>query len=129
MENKGIDNYFQDIPTPEEIQKQLEEEKQKKEEKSLSKNDKIKEKKQGRPRVNKEHSYKITLIIDEILEDYMKESPFITMETRKDYLNRLIKEDFVKLIGGKMTDDDETLQKKWNEYKEERRQCLRNLKK
>jgi hypothetical protein len=72
----------------------------------------------GRPRINPEEPYKITFIVDEEIRDYMKQQPFITMESRKDYVNRLIKEDFEKRIGATTQDNQEDIQRKWNDYKE-----------
>lgn len=72
----------------------------------------------GRPRINPEEPYKITFIVDEEIRDYMKQQPFITMESRKDYVNRLIKEDFEKRIGATTQDNQENIQRKWNDYKE-----------
>ena len=72
----------------------------------------------GRPRINPEKSYKITFIVDEEIRDYMKQQPYITMESRKDYVNRLIKEDFEKKIGATTQDNEESIQRKWNDYKE-----------
>lgn len=72
----------------------------------------------GRPRINPEEPYKITFIVDEEIRDYMKQQPFITMESRKDYVNRLIKEDFEKRIGATTQDTQEDIQRKWNDYKE-----------
>ena len=75
-------------------------------------------KKLGRPRVNSIEPYKITFIVDEEIEEYMKQQPFITMESRKDYVNRLIKEDFEKRIGATSQDNEASIQRKWNDYKE-----------
>ena len=72
----------------------------------------------GRPRINPEEPYKITFIVDEEIRDYMKQQPYITMESRKDYVNRLIKEDFEKRIGATTQDNEESIQRKWNDYKE-----------
>ena len=72
----------------------------------------------GRPRINPEEPYKITFIVDEEIRDYMKQQPYITMESRKDYVNRLIKEDFENRIGATTQDNQETIQRKWNDYKE-----------
>ena len=72
----------------------------------------------GRPRINPEEPYKITFIVDEEIRDYMKQQPYITMESRKDYVNRLIKEDFEKRIGATTQDNQEDIQRKWNDYKE-----------
>lgn len=72
----------------------------------------------GRPRINPKEPYKITFIVDEEIEEYMRQQPYITMESRKDYVNRLIKEDFEKRIGATSRDNAESIQTKWIEYKE-----------
>lgn len=81
---------------------------------------KQKEGKAGRPRVNSENSYKLTIMINDELEDYMKKQPYITMESRKNYINRLIKEDFERRIGVEPSDTKRTVKKKWTDYIENR---------
>lgn len=127
--NKGIEGLF-DFPTLEEtetqsIQDQVEEPEEEKQinqeisQKNVIIENQTKKKKPiGRPRINPEEPYKITFIVDEEIRDYMKQQPFITMESRKDYVNRLIKEDFEKKIGATSQDDEITIQNKWNDYKE-----------
>lgn len=114
--NKALEGLF---PTLEEV----EERKQPIKEETKSQNyDIIENQKKkrpiGRPRINPEEPYKITFIVDEEIRDYMKQQPFITMESRKDYVNRLIKEDFEKRIGATTQDNQEDIQRKWNDYKE-----------
>jgi hypothetical protein len=126
--NKAIEGLF---PTLEETleEEQVREvetqppiEEEKKEETKPQKNDIINNQKKkkaiGRPRINPEENYKITFIVDSEIEDYMKQQPYITMESRKDYVNRLIKEDFEKRIGATSQDDENSIQRKWIEYKE-----------
>ena len=119
-EREAIQEEVQEIETKEEPKKEI-----KKETKTETKpqNDDIienqkKKKPIGRPRINPEEPYKITFIVDEEIRDYMKQQPYITMESRKDYVNRLIKEDFEKRIGATTQDNQDTIQRKWNDYKE-----------
>lgn len=125
--NKALEGLF---PTLEEVEEREQIQETKKNEKietetkkeTKSKNNVIienqKEKKLGRPKINPENPYKITIIVDEEIVDYMKQQPYITMESRKDYINRLIKEDFEKRIGASSQDNQDTIQRKWNDYKE-----------
>ena len=127
--NKALEGLF-DFPsideteTKETIQEEIKEEiiqEEPKKETEPQKNDIIKnqsKKAKGRPRINPEEVYKITFIVDPEIENYMRQQPFITMESRKDYVNRLIKEDFEKRIGATSQDNQDTIQRKWNDYKE-----------
>ena len=129
--NKALEGLF-DFPTleesevkeqPQEIEKEEPLPRVETKEEPKSQNDDIIEnqtgkKKLGRPRINSIEPYKITFIVDEETEDYMRQQPFITMESRKDYVNRLIKEDFEKRIGATSQDNEDSIQRKWNEYKE-----------
>lgn len=129
--NKALEGLF-DFPTleesevkeqPQEIEKEEPLPRVETKEEPKSQNDDIIEnqtgkKKLGRPRINSIEPYKITFIVDEEIEDYMRQQPFITMESRKDYVNRLIKEDFEKRIGATSQDNEDSIQRKWNEYKE-----------
>jgi hypothetical protein len=119
-EREAIQEQVQEIETKEEPKKETK--KATKTETEPQKNDIIesttKKKAIGRPRINPTEPYKITFIVDEEIEEYMKQQPFITMESRKDYVNRLITEDFEKRIGATSQDTPETIQRKWNEYKE-----------
>ena len=130
--NKALEGLFptlEEVEEREQVQEIEKEEpikeetkKETKEETKPQKNDIIenqtKKRPIGRPRINPEEPYKITFIVDEEIRDYMKQQPFITMESRKDYVNRLIKEDFEKRIGASSQDTEETIQRKWNDYKE-----------
>lgn len=122
--NKALEGLF---PTLEEVEEREQvqeiETKQPIKEETKSQNDDIiknqtKKRPIGRPRINPEEPYKITFIVDEEIRDYMKQQPYITMESRKDYVNRLIKEDFEKRIGATTQDNQEDIQRKWNDYKE-----------
>ena len=119
--NKALEGLF-DFQTLDEIETREEPQERKKDETFSQNNDIIQTKTEkkaiGRPRINPKEPYKITFIVDPEVEDYMKQQPYITMESRKDYVNRLIKEDFEKRIGATSQDDEETIQRKWNDYKE-----------
>ena len=61
--------------------------------------------------------YCINFDIDKPLEDYFKETQWITRKTKKEYLNDLIRKDMIERIGAKKNCSDEELSQKWLEYK------------
>ena len=129
--NKALEGLF-DFPSIEESETEIIQEekttnnskKEDKKQKNVIIENQKEKKAKGRPRINSTDPYKITFIVDEETRDYMKQQPYITMESRKDYVNRLIKEDFKKRIGATSRDSEEEIQKKWQEYKERVRQSF-----
>jgi len=78
-------------------------------------------KKVGRPKESNddEKGYKLTLTINSLLADYMEnEQPYTTRESRKAYINRLIKQDLAKKIGANKDDSDEVFLSKYKKWKD-----------
>ena len=78
---------------------------------------------------NKNNNYAITFKIDADLTDYLKNIEKITFIesvksgkiesiTRTEFVNKLIREQFYKLIGVSDKDSADTINKKWLEYKD-----------
>ena len=74
----------------------------------------------------KEKPYNFLFEVNEVVEDYFKQSKFITQMTLKDYLNFLIRQDMIKRIGAKENCTDEELIEIWENYKEKIRQFFNN---
>lgn len=81
--------------------------------------------KKGRPKGTKNGEgknsssgiYSIMFELDKELEDYFKETQWITRKSKKDYLNDLIRKDMIERTGAKKNCSNEELQEKWLEYK------------
>lgn len=78
--------------------------------------------------VNLNNNYTITFKIDADIEEYLKNIEKITFIesnksgkiesiTRTEFVNNLIREQMYKLIGVKSSDDEDTINNKWLEYK------------
>lgn len=84
-----------------------------------------KEVKKGRPKGTKNGEgkssasgiYSIMFEVDKELEDYFKETQWITRKSKKDYLNYLIRKDMIERTGARKNCSNEELQEKWLEYK------------
>ena len=82
-------------------------------------------KKKGRPKGTKNGEgkssasgiYSIMFELDKELEDYFKETQWITRKSKKDYLNFLIRKDMIERTGARKNCSNEELQEKWLEYK------------
>lgn len=67
---------------------------------------------------NKKANYTITLKIDADIEDFFKNILWINRKTRNQYVNDLIRQDMLKLLGLDNTATFEEIQEKWYNYKD-----------
>ena len=73
--------------------------------------------------INKNDNYTITFKIDADIEDYLRNVAWISfLESRIEtnmnkYVNQLIKNDMLQLLGLSRNETDETIKSKWYEYK------------
>lgn len=64
-------------------------------------------------------NYSICVKIEGDLVDFFKNALWITRKSKKDYLNDLIRQDFIKTIGARKSATNKELQELWENYKKE----------
>ena len=70
------------------------------------------------PRKRETGDYAICVRIETDLVDYFKNNVWITKKSKNNYVNDLIRADFLKTIGAKDRMPEEKIQKLWKKYKE-----------
>jgi uncharacterized protein (DUF4415 family) len=64
-------------------------------------------------------NYSICIKVENDLVDFFKNALWITRKSKKDYLNDLIRQDFIKTIGARKNATDDELKELWKNYKKE----------
>lgn len=64
-------------------------------------------------------NYSICIKVENDLVDFFKNALWITRKSKKDYLNDLIRQDFIKTIGARKNATDSELKELWDKYKKE----------
>lgn len=105
------------IEKTEPIETPVEEETNEKTPKENHKKGRRKGTKNGEGEKIKSGIYAIMFDLEKELEDYFKETQWITRKSKKDYLNDLIRKDMIERVGAKKNCSKEELQAKWLEYK------------
>lgn len=77
---------------------------------------KVKEEKE---RVRQDSNYSICIKVESDLVDFFKNALWITRKSKKDYLNDLIRQDYIKTIGARKNATNEELEELWNKYKKD----------
>jgi len=67
----------------------------------------------------KDSNYSVCIKIENDIVDFFKNALWITRKSKKDYLNDLIRQDFIKTIGAKKNASDNELKELWEKYKKE----------
>lgn len=70
------------------------------------------------PRKRQTGDYAVCIRIETDLVDYFKNNIWITKKSKNNYVNDLIREDFLKTIGVRHKIPEDRIQKRWNKYKE-----------
>ena len=95
---------------------------------SVDKNGNVRTDKNGNVIYCKKENYTITFKIDADIDDYLKNIEKITFienakklkiesTTKTEFVNKLIREQYYKLLGVSDKDDAETINQKWLDYK------------
>lgn len=70
-------------------------------------------------RQRQDSNYSICIKVENDLVDFFKNALWITRKSKKDYLNDLIRQDFIKTIGARKNATDDELKELWEKYKQE----------
>lgn len=79
----------------------------------------IKQDKETTERKRQDSNYSICIKVENDLVDFFKNALWITRKSKKDYLNDLIRQDFIKTIGARKNATDDELKELWEKYKQE----------
>lgn len=70
-------------------------------------------------RQRQDSNYSICIKVENDLVDFFKNALWITRKSKKDYLNDLIRQDFIKTIGARKNATDDELKELWGKYKQD----------